>query len=164
MSNSSQQSTRYAASSSRTVGAISNWITFQHGKSCVFVKPAESHREAITIAQKEFDELANVTQDRIAFTVEEKQQEKNAERRHVRISESAWPAVITKLSQGAIINVVVRPNPDSEKPPQYLEVPSLDKPVRYRHSGSPMKRVASNNSTRSSKSANGMFSWIGAGK
>ncbi|KAF8967930.1 hypothetical protein BDZ97DRAFT_1587817, partial [Flammula alnicola] len=95
-------------------------VTFQYDHSCVFVKPAENYQQAVDIAQKEFDQLVNVPRERIGFALDDI----THGGRHVRISESAWPAVTAKLTRGTIINIIVRPDPDAKvPPPQYLEIP-----------------------------------------
>jgi len=142
-------------------------VTFQYDQSCVFVKPSENYQDAIDIAQKEFYELANISRDRIGFAVIDN----NNERRQIRISESAWSAVIGKLHQGSIVHVIVRPDPDAKAPPpQYLEIPAASTSseghsyLRHTRSDMSIKRISSNTSGRSTKSSHGIFSWIGSGK
>jgi len=91
------------------------------------------------------------------------------ERRHVRISESAWPGTVGRLLRGEVIDVGVRPDPSAAiAPPQYLEVPSKEpavtqqKPVRHSRS-TPSSRshspVSSNQSDKGGSTR--VRSWFG---
>ncbi|KAF8070781.1 hypothetical protein FPV67DRAFT_1414279 [Lyophyllum atratum] len=101
-------------------------ITYRLQSKLVYVRPADNYEQALDFAQKEFpDELAGVSRDRISFNITAKM---NGEHRHVRISESAWVAAVTRLLRGEVIDVHVRPPPGTidtkdAPPPQYLEVP-----------------------------------------
>jgi len=110
-------------------------ITYRLGSKLVYVRPADNYEQALDFAQKEFPEdLADVSRDRISFNITAKM---NGEHRHVRISESAWVAAVTRLLRGEVIDIHVRPlrgSVDTKEapPPQYLEVPQQT----LRHSSS----------------------------
>ncbi|KIK09123.1 hypothetical protein K443DRAFT_671626 [Laccaria amethystina LaAM-08-1] len=144
-------------------------ITYKHAGKLVYVKPAENYELALDFAQKEFpEELAHVPRERIMFTISVNVQ---GERRHVRISESAWPGTVGRLLRGEVIDVGLRPDPSAViPPPQYLEVPSKEtavvqpKPKSVRHSRStPSSRshspAPSNQSDKGSSTR--IRSWFG---
>jgi hypothetical protein len=118
-------------------------ITYRHGENLVYVKPVQDYevtppisptrfsidrvtptiQEALNIAQKEFPEkLSHVSRDRIIFMITATM---NGTRRPVRISDSAWPAIVTRLVRGEIVGIeVAEPRKlSAEAPPRYLEVP-----------------------------------------
>ncbi|KAH0588747.1 hypothetical protein H2248_004553 [Termitomyces sp. 'cryptogamus'] len=106
-------------------------ITYRLNSKLVFVRPADDYEQALDYAQKEFpDELAELDRSRISFYINAKM---NGDRlQSVRISASAWPAAVSRLLRGEVIDVCVYTPPtvrhsDSKDvaPPQYLEVPQL---------------------------------------
>lgn len=142
-------------------------ITYKHAGKLVYVKPAENYELALDFAQKEFpEELGHIPRDRIMFTISVNVQ---GERRHVRISESAWTGTVGRLLRGEVIDVGLRPDPSAViPPPQYLEIPSKEpavaQPRSVRHSRStPSSRQHS--PTPSSQSDKGgstrIRSWFG---
>jgi len=135
-------------------------ITYRLGDKLVYVRPADSYEQALDFAQKEFsDELSQVSRDRISFTIVATM---NGERRAVRISESAWVAAVARLLRGEVIDIQVRPPPQSadskDQPPQYLEVPQL--PRMYR--STPPSPNSSRSPSPSSRSDRGSSRpWFG---
>jgi len=135
-------------------------ITYRFGDKLVYVRPADNYEQALDFAQKEFsDELSQVSRDRISFTIVATM---NGERRAVRISESAWVAAVARLLRGEVIDIQVRPQPQSadskDLPPQYLEVPQLSR-MSY---STPPSRNGSRSSSPSSRSDRGSSrSWFG---
>ncbi|RDB25429.1 hypothetical protein Hypma_007551 [Hypsizygus marmoreus] len=139
-------------------------ITYRLGCKLVYVKPADNYEQALDFAQKEFpEELANVSRNRISFTI---MANMNGERKVVRISESAWVAAVARLLRGEVIDVQVRPlapSADSkELPPQYLDVPHIHVCPHHPLSApsSPRNRSRDISPTPSSKSDKGR-SWFG---
>ncbi|KAH9485038.1 hypothetical protein JR316_0001944 [Psilocybe cubensis] len=135
-------------------------ITFQLDQTCVLVKPTQHYQDALDIAQKEFFyELSNVPRERLAFSIIENG---NGDRRKLRISEGAWSTLVSKLPQGSIIHITIRPDPEAKAPPpQYLEVPNGPQTtLGLRHSRSDSGISSHPHSTKN----NGMFSWLGSGK
>ncbi|CAA7259033.1 unnamed protein product [Cyclocybe aegerita] len=95
-------------------------LTFRHEKSNVFVKVPPNYENAVDTATTEFDELRNVPRDRVGFCAVYR--EKGQEPRTIRISAAAWPAFVSDLPRGAVIRVILRPDPDTKTPPpKYLE-------------------------------------------
>ncbi|GLB37778.1 hypothetical protein LshimejAT787_0408290 [Lyophyllum shimeji] len=136
-------------------------ITYRLGSKLVYVRPADNYEQALELAQKEFSEdLAGLSRDRISFNITAKM---NGERRHVRISESAWVAAVTRLLRGEVIDIHVRPPPgfvDTKEPPppQYLEVPQ----TTLRHSSTPSSpRSRSRDPSPSPSERGSSRSWFG---
>ncbi|KAF8897082.1 hypothetical protein CPB84DRAFT_1781521 [Gymnopilus junonius] len=165
-SNYSSSSTRFVVRAPlnckpTSVSLPGDLIIFQYEQSCVFVKPAESYQDAIDVARKEFDELVHIPPDRLAFTLEEN----SSGKRSIRISEGAWSTITSKLPQGSVVNILIRPDLDMRvPPPQYLDVPNSCSLSKSK-SGKEIERTPSRGSTRSTKSSSGRsFPWIGVGK
>jgi hypothetical protein len=74
-----------------------------------------SSQAALDIAQKEFAELANVPRDRISFNIVATIKK---ESHFVRISQTAWSALVMRQQSGGVIDIFVHPDPSL--PPTYL--------------------------------------------
>ncbi|KAJ2914401.1 hypothetical protein MD484_g6016, partial [Candolleomyces efflorescens] len=107
-------------------------VTYRHNEKLVYVKPAETYELALDMAQKEFaEDLAKIPREKIGFSVTSTF---GAEKRHVRISESAWASAIARLLRGEIVDVYIREDPTGKEippptlPPRYLEIPKVTFP------------------------------------
>ncbi|KAG6891495.1 hypothetical protein C0992_005634 [Termitomyces sp. T32_za158] len=151
-------------------------ITYRLDSKLVYVRPADDYevghtscftfseakrrvQQALDYAQKEYPELAELERSRISFHINAKL---NGHSQPVRISESAWPAAVSRLLRGEVIDVCIQPSIDAKyavAPPQYLEVPqprySLSAP-----SSPPRRSPSPALSTRSEKNKR---SWFGRG-
>ncbi|KAJ7894564.1 hypothetical protein B0H13DRAFT_1524114, partial [Mycena leptocephala] len=98
-----------------TTPAFPEYITYRYANRLVYVGPARTYEAALDIAQKEFAELANVPRDRISFNIVATIKK---ESHFVRISQTAWLALVMRQQSGGVIDIFVLPDPSL--PPTYL--------------------------------------------
>jgi len=131
----------------------------------VYVSPVAEYNTALDIALKEFPQLANVPRNRISFNTLATFTSRG-ETRVVRISESAWAAAVARQLRGAILDILVSPDPNAKveetdaAPPQYLEIPiSVERKSRSTPSSPASSRHPSPSPSRSQR--NNRRSWLG---
>jgi len=142
-----------------------DFITYRFRDILVYVSPHAEYHAALDIAIKEFPELASIPRNRISFNTLATFTSRG-ETRAVRISESAWPAAVARQLRGAILDILVAPDPNAKEeekdlaPPQYLEIPvSIERKSRSTPSSPASSRHPSPSPLRSQKSSR--RSWLG---
>nr|GAT57801.1 predicted protein [Mycena chlorophos] len=147
-----------------TTPALPDYITYRYANRLVYVEPAKTYEAAITIAKKEFSELADIPSEHISFNTVATVNRNEA--RVVRISESAWLAAVARQLCGGIIDILVT---DPGAPREYLTVPTdvMSKEeidiLRVSRSSKPtpppVRRTSSSPASRSNKSSK-RASWL----
>ncbi|KAF9485954.1 hypothetical protein BDN70DRAFT_365890 [Pholiota conissans] len=102
-------------------------ITLNFEDSAVLIKRPNTYKEAVETVKKEYPQLAHLPATRINFMLKDLG---HGSDRIVRVSESAWAAVIEKVPAGMAVNVIVLTGPDEEPivpPPGYLDLPDPKK-------------------------------------
>ncbi|KAI0072414.1 hypothetical protein K474DRAFT_1700979 [Panus rudis PR-1116 ss-1] len=104
---------------------IPDYVTFRLGESMIYVTPVESFSEAADYALSVFpDDLRGVSKEQISFTTVTNLNGGEV-KKEIGIDAKAWRVLMTRLHDGHIINVHVRPKiiindvPYDEDPPNY---------------------------------------------
>ncbi|KAK7045645.1 hypothetical protein VNI00_007478 [Paramarasmius palmivorus] len=133
-------------------------ITYRlNHEKLVYVKPLSDYNEAVQLALKEFPEdLAGVPAHRIRLNVSATM---GGEKKHVRISESAWPSTVKRMIRGEVVDVEIAPDgKETPPPPMYLEVPDDSLSSSGYSKSVPGSRASS--PTPSDKTLNRSRSWF----
>ncbi|GLB39875.1 hypothetical protein LshimejAT787_0703850 [Lyophyllum shimeji] len=115
-------------------------IAYHLHSKFVYVKPAGTYEQAIEVAQQEFpDELGDIPCDRISLSLHTKL---DSGVHDVRISESAWPAIVGSPHRSPsglkVIDIHVKPLPPRrQSTPDSDHTPSPPRSKRLRRSPSP---------------------------